>query len=266
MTTQVEVFRRLHASGCFVMPNPWDLGSATFLEQLGFPALATTSAGHAWSRARADAHVSLEVMLAHFREMAAHVHVPLNGDFEGGYAVEPEDVAANVARAAETGVAGLSIEDSTGDPAKPLHDFALSVERVRAARRALAASGVVLTARSEGFVAGRPDLKETIRRLTAYAEAGADCLYAPGLRTEEEVAAVVRAVSPRAVNVLAATNFTTVARLRDLGVRRISTGGTLARVALTAFLAAAREIAKDGTFTAYDGILTNRELNGMLGS
>ncbi|HKI93819.1 MAG TPA: isocitrate lyase/phosphoenolpyruvate mutase family protein, partial [Gemmatimonadales bacterium] len=254
-----DAFRALHQSGCFVMPNPWDLGSAALLGSLGFPALATTSAGHAWSRARADNHLSLDEMLAHFREMAAAVSVPLNADFEGGFAVEPEGVATHVSAAAETGVAGLSIEDSTGDPAKPLHEFDLAVERVRAARHALNAggTGIVLTGRSEGFVVGRPDLAETIRRLTAYAEAGADCLYAPGIRKDEEIAAVVRAVAPKPVNVLAASDFTTVAKLRDLGVRRISTGGALARAAWAAFLRTAQEIANAGTFGGLGGIVTN---------
>ena len=184
MTDRVQTFRHLHESGCFVIPNPWDVGSARALVGLGFKALATTSAGFAWSIGKAD-HVSVEEVLAHLRVMAPSVDVPMNADFEGGFATEPSGVAANVARAAATGIAGLSIEDSTGDSSKPLHDFALAVERIRAARKALddGGTGVLLTARSEGFVAGRPDLVETIRRLVAYAEAGADCLYAPGIRT-----------------------------------------------------------------------------------
>ena len=201
---RIRAFRALHQSGCFVIPNPWDVGSARILAQLGFSALATTSSGFAWTLGRADNHVTLDQVLAHLRAMTASVDIPFNADFEGGFAVEPADVAVNVTAATATGIAGLSIEDSTGDDANPLFEFALAVERVRAARQAIDASGtgVLLTGRSEGFVAGRPDLKETIRRLTAYAEAGAECLFAPGLRTMEEIRAVVSAVAPRPVNVL----------------------------------------------------------------
>jgi len=244
-------FRALHTSGCFVIPNPWDVGSARILAQLGFAALATTSAGFAWTMGRADNHVTLEQVLAHLRTMAASVNVPLNADFEGGFAVEPEGVAANVTAATATGIAGLSIEDSTGDDAKPLFDFQLAVERIRAARQAIDASGtgVLLTGRSEGFVSGRPDLAETIRRLTAYADAGAECLFAPGLRTMDEISAVVNAVAPRPVNVLMGSAFTTVAELEQAGVRRISVGGALARAAWGAFYEAATEIREKGTFT-----------------
>jgi methylisocitrate lyase len=252
ISDRTHTFRRLHESGCFVIPNPWDIGSARLLAQLGFQALATTSSGHAWSLGRQDNHVTLDEALAHVRGIAAAVAVPINADFEGGFAVAPEDVAANVGAAAATGISGLSIEDSTGNPAAPLFDRALSTERVRAARAALDASGtgLVLTARSEGFIVGRPDLDETVRRLTAYAEAGADCLYAPGIRTPGDIAAVVRAVAPKPVNVLVGTDFTTVATLAALGVRRISVGGALARAAWGGFLEAAREIAERGTFTA----------------
>lgn len=245
-------FRRLHQAGCFVIPNPWDLGSARLLAQLGFPALATTSSGFAWSLGRADNHVSLEEALAHMRAIAQGVEVPVNADFEGGFAVEPAGVAANVAAATATGVAGLSIEDSTGDASHPLFDFGLAAERIRAARQAIDASGtgVLLVGRSEGFIVGRPDLAETIRRLASYAEAGADCLYAPGIRTRAEITAVVRAVAPKPVNVLVGSDFATVAELAELGVRRISVGGALARAAWGAFLEAAREIAAQGTFTA----------------
>ena len=259
-----RVFRRLHESGCFVIPNPWDRGSAAFLVQLGFRALATTSAGFAWSLGRRDGGVGLEEALDHFRDLAAAVPVPVNADFEGGFAVEPERVAENVARAAATGVAGLSIEDSTGDAAEPLYPFSLAVERVRAARAAIDASAqageVLLTARSEGFIRGRPDLPETIRRLTAFAEAGADCLYAPGIRSRAEIEAVVAAVSPRPVNVLAGDS-TTVAELTTLGVRRISVGGSLARAAWTGFLDAAREIAERGTFTSLGRAISGSDLN-----
>jgi 2-methylisocitrate lyase-like PEP mutase family enzyme len=251
-TDRHETFRRLHESGCFVMPNPWDLGSARLLAGLGFPALATTSSGFAWSLGRPDNHLSLEEALGHLRSIAGGVELPVNADFEGGFAIEPAEVGANVLLATGTGVAGLSIEDSTGDASRPLFDFGLAVERVRAARAAIDASGtgVVLTGRSEGFIVGRPDLGETIRRLTAYAEAGADCLYAPGIRSRGEIAAVVAAVAPKPVNVLVGSDFTTVAELAELGVRRISVGGALARAAWGGFLLAAKEIADRGTFTS----------------
>ena len=263
MSRVVRTFRDLHSSGCFVMPNPWDAGSARILAQLGFPALATTSAGMAWAMGQADNHVVLEPVLAHLQAIAEAVEVPVNADFEGGFAVEPEGVAANVSRAVATGIAGLSIEDSTGDAAAPLFDVELAVERMRAARRAIdrSGTGVLLTGRSEGFIAGRPDLAETIRRLTAYAEAGAECLYAPGIRTPEEIGAVVRAVAPRPVNVLAHTDFTTVAELAALGVRRISVGGSLARTAWGGFMAAAREIAEQGTFSRLAQGLPSADLN-----
>ncbi len=248
---QCQIFHQLHQSGCFVIPNPWDVGSARLLAALGFPALATTSSGFAWSRGRADNHVSLEQTLAHLRSIAAAVDVPVNADFEGGFATMPADVAANVARATATGIAGLSIEDSTGDTSNPLFDFTLAVERIQAARRAIdeSATGILLTGRSEGFIVGRPDLAETIRRLTAYAAAGADCLYAPGIRTKADIAAVVSAVAPKPLNVLVGSDFTTVADLAAMGVRRISVGGALARVAWAGFLQAAREIAEQGTFS-----------------
>ena len=259
----LQVFRSLHQRGCFVIPNPWDVGSARLLAQLGFPALATTSSGFAWTLGRQDNHITLEEALGHFRTVASAVEVPVNGDFEGGFAVAPEQVAANVRKAAVTGLAGLSIEDSTGDPSRPLFDFELSVERVRAAREALDGSGtgVLLTGRSEGFIVDRPDLGETIRRLTAYAEAGADCLYAPGIRSREEISAVVEAVAPKPVNVLVGSDFTTVAELAALGVRRISVGGALARSAWTGFLQAAREIARDGSFTAMGRSISHAEIN-----
>ena len=246
-----RVFRQLHESGCFVIPNPWDLGSARLLCQLGFPALATTSSGFAWSLGLRDNHVSLEETLAHLRLISGGVEVPVNADFEGGFGIAPDDVAANVTAATATGIAGLSIEDSTGDDGSPLFDFTLSVERMRAARRAIDGSGtgVLLTGRSEGFVVGQPDLGETIRRLTAYAEAGADCLYAPGLRTIGDIKAVVAAVAPKPVNVLVGSDFTTLAELSESGVRRVSVGGALARVAWAGFLQAATEIAEHGTFT-----------------
>ena len=251
-TVHTATFRRLHVAGCFVMPNPWDLGSARLLAGLGFPALATTSAGFAWSMGRRDNHVSLEEMLRHLRAISHGVGVPINADFEGGFAVAPDAVGVNVSAAVTTGIAGLSIEDSTGEAATPLFDFTLAGERIQAARAAIdkSGSGVLLTGRSEGFIVGRPDLAETIRRLRAYAEAGADCLYAPGIRARADIVEVVEAVAPKPVNVLVGSDFTTVAELAEAGVRRISVGGALARAALSGFLGAAREIAERGTFTA----------------
>lgn len=257
-------FRRLHQSGCFVMPNPWDAGSARYLATLGFPALATTSAGLAWTLGRHDNHVTLDEVLAHLSAIAAAVDVPINADFEGGFAIQPEGVAMNVSGAVSTGIAGLSIEDSTGDAAAPLFEFGLAVDRIRAARQAIDASGtgVLLTGRSEGFIAGRPDLGETIRRLEAYAEAGADCLYAPGIQSREGISAIVEAVAPRPVNVLVSGDFTTVAELAELGVRRISVGGALARAAWTGVVQAAREIADHGTFGRMGRALPSSEFNG----
>jgi len=260
-----RVFRGLHESGCFVLPNPWDVGSARFLAQLGFPALATTSSGFAWSQGHPDNGVSLDQMLLHLRAIAEAVTVPVNADFEGGFAVSPDMVGANVAQAASTGVAGISIEDSTGDGVNPLFEFTLAVERIKAAHHAICESGtdVLLTARSEGFLVGRADLAETLRRLVAYADAGADCLYAPGLRMKGEILAVVNAVAPRPVNVLVGSDFATVAELRDLGVRRISVGGALARTAWTGFLEAAKEIAERGTFTSLARATPFAEINQL---
>jgi 2-methylisocitrate lyase-like PEP mutase family enzyme len=267
-TSRIEVFHELHRSGCFVIPNPWDVGSAVALEQLGFKALATTSSGLAWSMGRRDNAVTLSEVLAHLRAVTAAVNVPVNADFEGGFAVNPEGVEANVTLATRTGIAGLSIEDSTGDAAHPLFDFALSVERIAAARRALDenGTGVLLTARSEGFIVGRPDLSETIRRLKAYAEAGADCLYAPGIRTVAEISAVVAAVAPKPVNVLVGAGFTTVPELASLGVRRVSVGGALARSAWEGFLRSAKEIAEQGSFTGLERGVPFAALNGMFGA
>jgi len=265
MNPQVTEFRRLHEAGCFVIPNPWDIGSARALVGLGFPAVATTSAGVAWTLGRRDNEISLELSLTHLRTIAAAVEVPVNADFEDGFARDPINVAANVWAAAETGIAGLSIEDSTGDQAAPLYDFDLAVERIKAARRAIddSGTGVLLTARSEGFIAGRPDLAETIRRLVAYAEAGADCLYAPGVRSMNDVSAIVNASAPKPVNVLVSTDFTTVAQLAELGVRRISVGGALARAAWTGFLTAAREIATTGTFSTLARNIPVPEMNKL---
>lgn len=238
------------------MPNPFDAGSAKALEQMGFKALATTSAGLAWTLGRADNNTTLDESLQHLRVIARAVNVPVNADFEGGFAVDPVQVAANVKLAAATGIAGLSIEDSTGDEHRPLHDFDLAVERVKAARRAIDESGTetVLTGRSEGFVCGVDDIDDTIRRLSAYAEAGADCLYAPRITTVEHIAAIVDAVSPKPVNLLINSPFLTVAQAADLGVRRISVGGTLARTAWAGFLRAAHELADNGTFSQFEGL------------
>jgi 2-methylisocitrate lyase-like PEP mutase family enzyme len=265
---RVTTFRRLHESGCFVIPNPWDVGSAVLLEQLGFSALATTSAGFAWTLGRPDNFVAIDEALTHYAAVAAAVKVPVNADFERGFATDPEGVAANVARACDTGIAGLSIEDSTHDAASPLFDFDVAVARVRAARRAIdeSGTGIVLTGRSEGFIAGRPDLSETIRRLQAYAEAGAECLFAPGVKNHSDIEAIVRSVAPRPVNVVASTDFATVSQLAELGVRRISVGGALARTAWTAFLGAAREIAEHGTFGALGRTTSGVEINRLFGA
>jgi 2-methylisocitrate lyase-like PEP mutase family enzyme len=262
---RVSEFRRLHESGCFVMPNPWDVGSAKVLQQMGFPALATTSAGMAWSAGRTDNHITLEQSLDHLHAIADAVTVPVNADFEGGFAVEPEQVGRNVSRAVTTGVAGLSIEDSTHDDAQPLFELELAVDRIRAARQAIddSGTGVVLTGRSEGFVAGQPDIDEAVRRLRAYAEAGADCLYAPRITTVEQITAVVEAVRPKPVNLLINAPFITVAQAEALGVRRISVGGTLARTAWGGFLAAAQEFADAGTFSRFEGL---PNVDGLLGS
>jgi len=265
MSPKTAEFRRLHQSGCFVMPNPWDRGSAIYLQKLGFQALATTSAGFAWSIGRSDNAVTLPQVLGHLKKIAAVVSLPVNADFEGGFAREPQGVAANVERAVSTGIAGLSIEDSTGDKADPLFDFQLSVERVKAARAAIdrTRSGVVLTGRSEGFFVGRPDIKETIKRLEAYAAAGADCLYAPGIRKPEEIAAVVKAVAPKPVNLLVHGNWITVAQAAELGVRRISIGGALAKAAWNRLTLTAQEIVEKGTFDNLAWTGAPVDLNGL---
>ena len=267
MNPRVTEFRRLHEAGCFVLPNPWDIGSARILVGLGFKAVATTSAGLAWSLGRRDNEISVELSLSNLRTIAAAVEVPVNADFEDGFARDPLGLAANVWAAVETGIAGLSIEDSTGDQAAPLYDFGLAVERIKAARKAIddSGTGVLLTGRSEGFIAGRPDLAETIRRLVAYAEAGADCLYAPGVRAMSDISAIVSASAPKPVNVLVSTDFTTVAQLAEAGVRRISVGGALARAAWTGFLSAAREIATTGTFSELARNVPVAEMNKLFG-
>jgi len=259
-----RVFRALHQSGCFVIPNPWNAGSARYLEGLGFKALASTSSGYAHAQGYADGDMTLDAALTHFRELVAATSLPVNGDFEGGFADAPDGVAANVTRCIETGVAGLSIEDFTGNEESPLYDFDLALARVKAARAAIDKAGgdVVFTARTEGFIHGRPDLAEAIKRLKAFSDAGADCLYAPGIKTREHIVEVVKAVAPKPVNFLnpAALGFT-VADLAKMGVRRISVGGTLARVAMDAFAKSARQIATQGTFDSFAGIMSNAELN-----
>jgi 2-methylisocitrate lyase-like PEP mutase family enzyme len=251
-------FTAMHQSGCFVLPNPWDAGTAVYLEKLGFEAVATTSAGFAFSRGLPDSvtAVSRGMMLAHIAEVVEATTLPVNADFQNGYADEPEAVATNVALCIATGVAGLSIEDASGDDAKPLYDFSLAVERVRAARAAVDQSGVpvVLTGRCEAWLVGQPDpARVALERLVAYAEAGADCLYAPGAHDPNDIAAIVKAVSPKPVNVLVSSsnNELSVSRLADLGVRRISVGGTLARVAWGAFMKAAKSIKETGTFDVF---------------
>ncbi|MGB7035507.1 MAG: isocitrate lyase/phosphoenolpyruvate mutase family protein [Xanthobacteraceae bacterium] len=259
-----KTFRKLHESGCFVIPNPWNVGSARYLQSLGFAALATTSSGYAHAQGFADGALSLEQVLGHFHELAAATDVPLNADFEDGLAGDIDGVAENVTRCVATGVAGLSIEDSPNDRRTPLYDLDTAVARVKAARAAIDRAGgdVVLTGRAEGFIRGVPDLDDAIRRLKAYAAAGADCLYAPGIKTRAEIEAVVKAVAPKPVNFLngAAFGFT-VDDLAGMGVRRISVGGSLARVAMHAFIKTATEIAKDGKFDGFAGRITNQELN-----
>jgi 2-methylisocitrate lyase-like PEP mutase family enzyme len=259
-----RTFRKLHESGCFVIPNPWNVGSARYLQGLGFKALATTSSGHAHSVGYADGAQSLDTVIAHFRELADATDVPLNADFEDGLANDLDSLAANVARCVATGVSGLSIEDSPHGSSAPLYDLDTAVARVKAARAAIDRAGgdVVFTGRAECFIRGMPDLDDVIRRLKAYAAAGADCLYAPGIRTREQIEAVVKAVAPKPVNFLnsGALGFT-VSDLAAMGVRRISVGGSLARVAMHAFIKTATEIAKDGKFDGFAGLISNQELN-----
>jgi 2-methylisocitrate lyase-like PEP mutase family enzyme len=259
-----RTFRKLHEAGCFVIPNPWNVGSARYLQGLGFKALATTSSGHAHAQGLADGAQSRDQVLAHFRELAEATDVPVNADFEDGFGGDPESLAENVTRCIATGVAGLSIEDSPNDGVMPLYDLDTAVARVKAARAAIDRAGgdVVFTARAENFVRGVHDLDDAIRRLRAYAAAGADCLYAPGIKTREQIEAVVRAVAPKPVNFLNGGAFGfTVDDLAAMGVRRISVGGSLARVAMHAFIRVATGIATQGKFDGFDGLITNQELN-----
>lgn len=264
----VATFRALHASGCFVLPNPWDAGSAVYLEQLGFKALATTSAGFAFSRGAPDtvSAVPKDAMLAHIKDVVTATSLPVNADFLAGYADAPEGVAENVALCVATGAAGLSIEDGTGRPAEPLYAAPLAVERMRAARAAIVASGVpvVLTGRCEAWLVGDPDpFRTAMERLPAYAAAGADCLYAPGVSSPDEITAIVRAVAPKPVNVLVSSPRASldVARLAELGVRRVSVGSALSRVAWGAFIRAARSLAATGSFDAFADAASFDELN-----
>ncbi len=260
-------FRKMHEQGCFLLPNPFDVGTAKALQHLGFKAIASTSAGFAWSIGKADNRVTVDEVCDHLTALCAAVDLPVNADFEGGFAREPELVAANVARAVKTGVAGLSIEDSTGDKANPLYDRALAVARIKAARGAIDAdrSGVMLVGRCEAFLWGQADLQLVTDRLSAYADAGADCLYAPGIKTREEISTVVKAVHPRPVNLLIGASGLSLNEAAELGVRRISVGGSLARMAWAGFMRAAREMAEKGTFTELAGGYPGGELNKMFG-
>ncbi|HEV3330583.1 MAG TPA: isocitrate lyase/phosphoenolpyruvate mutase family protein [Bryobacteraceae bacterium] len=262
-----SAFRTLHQNGCFVIPNPWDTGSARYLRHLGFKALATTSAGYAFACGLPDAAVSRDSMLGNIREIVAAVELPVNADFENGYAHDPEGVARNVRLCVETGVAGLSVEDATGDPEKPLYELPLAVERIKAARAAIDATGtqVLLTARAECYLVGHPQpFPEAMRRLEAFAAAGADVLYAPGVVQREEIKKIVSTLSPKPVNLLMSRNTgLRVADVAELGVRRISVGSSLSRAAWTAFLHAAELIAKDGSFAGFDALIPYAEINGF---
>ncbi len=259
-------FRALHAQGCFVIPNPWDTGSARYLEGLGYKALATTSSGFAWSHGQADGAIARDAVLAHLRELVAATALPVNADFENGFGADPRAVAESVRLAVETGVAGLSIEDSTGNADAPLFPIEVAVERMRAARGAIDAAGgdTLLIGRAENFFAGRPDLDDAIARLKAYAEAGADCLYAPGIKTREQIAAVVAAVAPKPVNLLVgATSELTMKDIEALGVRRVSVGGAMARAAWGGFIRAARTLADEGRFDGFADAAPGAELNAF---
>jgi len=264
-TARRAAFRKLHASGCFVIPNPWDVGTARYLKHLGFQALATTSAGFAFSRGLADGAVTREMVLAHVAEIVSATDLPVNADFESGYAPDPAGVAESVRLCVQTGVAGLSIEDSTGDRAKPLFDLPAAIERMTAAREAIGDSGVLLIGRAECFLAAHPEpLKESIRRLEAYAEAGADVLYAPGVRERADIQAIVAAVRPKPVNVLMGANTgLRVSDVAEMGVRRISVGSSMARAAWGGFIHAAKLIAEDGSFAGFDNLPPYADLNGI---
>jgi 2-methylisocitrate lyase-like PEP mutase family enzyme len=265
VTEKRAAFRALHASGCFVLPNPWDAGSARYLASLGFQAIATTSSGFAWSTGHPDNNVSRDVVLAHLRTMVEATDLPVNADFENGFGADPETVAQSVTLAIATGVAGLSIEDSTGDTSAPLFPIDVAVARLKAARRAIDENGgdTLLVGRAENFFAGVPDLDDTLARLRAYAAAGADCLYAPGINTREQIEAVVAAVSPKPVNVLiGGPSAFTLQDLAALGVRRVSVGGALARSAWGGFMRAAQSLV-DGRFDGFEGAASGAQLNAL---
>ena len=269
LATRRRAFRKLHEAGCFVLPNPWDAGSARYLERLGFQALATTSSGGAWAHGRADGSFTLEETLGYVRDIAEATGLPVNADFESGYAKDPEGVARNVRLAIDAGAAGVSIEDSTGDPADPLRDIASAVARMKAARRAIDESGTetLLIGRAENFFLGKPDLEDTLKRLRAYSDAGADVLYAPGIKTPEQISAVVKAAGSKPVNLLvgSATQLT-LREIEALGVRRVSVGGALARVAWGGFMRVARQIAEEGRFDGFAGAASGAELNSIFGA
>lgn len=259
-----RAFKQLHVSGCFVIPNPWDTGSARFLQGLGFKALATTSSGFAWSHGRPDGGLPRDTVLAHLREIVAATELPVNADFESGFGDDPQGVSESVRLAVETGVAGLSIEDATGNAADPIHDIHTAVARLRAARSAIDSAGgdTLLVGRAENFLHGRADLNDTLLRLKAYADAGADCLYAPGIRSREQIAAVVAAVAPKPVNLLiGSASDLTLADIAALGVRRVSVGGALARSAWGGFMRSARLIAEEGRFDGFADAASGNELN-----
>ena len=264
-------FRALHERGCFVIPNPWDVGSALYLQHLGFPALATTSAGFAFSQGLPDTAddvvLSRDRSLAHIASITAAVDLPVTADFMSGYGLEPENVAESVARCVATGVAGLSIEDATGDPTSPLYELPIAVERVRAARQAIDESGedVLLTARAECYHVGHPDpFRESVRRLQAYVAAGADVLFAPGPETPDEIAALVAAVAPRPLNLLVVRDVgLSVEEIAALGVRRISVGGALALAAWTGFMRAAQALRSKGSFAELASLVPYAEINGL---
>ncbi len=261
-------FHALHQSGCFVLPNPWDVGSALYLQSLGFKALASTSSGCAWTQGRPDNGLPREAVLAHLHAMVAATDLPLNADYESGFAADAAGVAESVRLAVETGVAGLSIEDSTGDAARPLFDLDTAVERLRAARRAIDRAGgeTLLVGRAECFLVGRPDIGETIARLKAYAQAGADCLYAPGLARREDIAAAVAAVAPKPFNLLVyAPGGLSLVDIAALGVRRVSVGGALARSAWGGFMRAAQALAQQGSFDGFAGAASGQQLNALFG-
>jgi 2-methylisocitrate lyase-like PEP mutase family enzyme len=259
-----RAFLRLHQHGCFVIPNPWDVGSARYLQSLGFKALATTSSGFAWSHGHRDGGMSRDRVLDHLTEMVEATDLPINADFEHGFAPDAAGVAESVRLAVETGVAGLSIEDSTGQASKPLFDVATAIERIRAARGAIDKAGAdtMLIGRAEGFLVGQPDIEQVIARLKAYANAGADCLYAPGISSVEHITAVVAAVAPKPVNLLVGFNADlTLAKIAALGVRRVSVGGALARAAWGGFMRAAKLIMEEGKFDGFADAASGSALN-----